>query len=195
MNLNTTELENIISNLNSPFVLVGDFNAHSDTWGSSKNNRRGKDISDLLDLKNLIVLNNGSHTHFSPSYNTFSCIDLTISTASIASKFVWKVVNDLHGSDHFPISLDLLDSKIEKTKRPKWKIKDANWDLFNPLLPPPNHTANLEQSIDASVVSFSESVIQSALASIPMTSSKSSRVPVPWWSEDIKTAIKNRKKL
>lgn len=193
MNLNILELRHLINSLEKPFLLLGDFNAHSDTWGSLKNTRRGNEINDLFDSMDLVIKNSGQHTHFSPSYNTFSCIDLTITNSSIASRFDWNVIEDLHGSDHFPISLDLLTNKIERTKRPKWRLDEANWELFSTLTTI-NCSTNLDTTIDELVTSFSNLIIQSASESIPRTSSKSKRVPVPWWSDEIKIAIKFRRK-
>lgn len=155
--------------------------------------RRGKEISDLIYSKNLIILNNGLPTHFSPSYNTFSCIDVSLSSSSIATKFNWSTHDDLHGSDHYPISINLLTKQIERKKRPKWKLNDGNWTLFN-TLSTVNCTNILDTSIDESVTKFSNLITQSASESIPKTTSKSKRTPVPWWTSEIHDAIKSRRK-
>lgn len=60
-----------------------------------------------IDELNLIVLNDGSATHFSTAYQTFSAIDLTLISLSLAPLAKWKVLQDLHHSDHFPIICEL----------------------------------------------------------------------------------------
>jgi len=41
-------LEDLINQLPSPIVLLGDFNAHSNDWDCFKNDSKGKMISDLM---------------------------------------------------------------------------------------------------------------------------------------------------
>jgi len=45
---NITELEDLICQLPPPVLLLGDFNAHSQQWGSNKRSSRGKMVEDFL---------------------------------------------------------------------------------------------------------------------------------------------------
>ena len=45
--------EDLINQVPPPIVLLGDFNAHSNEWGCSKNDSKGKMISDLMVQRNL----------------------------------------------------------------------------------------------------------------------------------------------
>ena len=47
-NLNIVLLTRLIDQLPNPFIICGDFNGHSVTWGCDKNNSRGDRIADLL---------------------------------------------------------------------------------------------------------------------------------------------------
>ena len=49
-------LENLINQLPKPFLLVGDFNAHSPEWGDSLRDGRGKLMESLLQDTDLILL-------------------------------------------------------------------------------------------------------------------------------------------
>lgn len=70
--INKQQIRNLIQQVHPPVVIMGDFNGHSESWGSSHRDTRGKIYEDLIDELNLIVLNNGSATHFSTAYQSFS---------------------------------------------------------------------------------------------------------------------------
>lgn len=57
----------------------------------------------------LVILNNGQPTHFSTASGKESIIDLTIATSNIAPNIEWNALQDLHDSDHYPISIQVLD--------------------------------------------------------------------------------------
>ena len=68
-------LENIINQLPRPFLLVGDFNAHSPEWGDSRLDGRGKLIESLLADTDLILLNSKTPTFIHSAHHTTSAID------------------------------------------------------------------------------------------------------------------------
>ena len=89
--------------LSPPIVSLGDFNAHSNEWGCSKNDSKGKMISDLMLQCNLSHFNDGCPTYLHPGTGSQSAIDLSICDPSLYFDFSWKVHGDLCGSDHFSI--------------------------------------------------------------------------------------------
>ena len=62
-------------------VLIGDFNAHHQVWGNSKNNKKGVDLLNIIDENNLCIHNDDSYTCIHP--RGVSSLDLSI-TSSIA---------------------------------------------------------------------------------------------------------------
>lgn len=80
------ELLDIVSQLEPPYVIVGDFNAHNTLWGSNHTNPKGKIIEEILTQNsNIILLNQyGEPTHFNISTRTESTIDLALSSSSIS---------------------------------------------------------------------------------------------------------------
>lgn len=60
------ELEDLTAQLPEPFVLAGDFNAHSTLWGCDKTDQRGQLVEDFI-LSNICLLNSGTRTYFSLS--------------------------------------------------------------------------------------------------------------------------------
>jgi len=58
----------------------------------------------------------------------------TLCTPSLASHAKWEILNDLHGSDHFPIIIYLFSTtNTLKFNRPFFKLKEANWVQYNIL--------------------------------------------------------------
>ena len=50
--------------LPTPFLLLGDFNAHNPLWGNPDINTRDQLIEDFITNNCLYVLNNGDNTFF-----------------------------------------------------------------------------------------------------------------------------------
>ena len=74
LNIATQDLLSLTSQLPSPLIICGDFNAHSPTWGGIRNNNRGNAVDALLlSDPDLILLNShGTPTHFSLANKSFS---------------------------------------------------------------------------------------------------------------------------
>ena len=106
--------ENLIDQLLRPFLLVGDFNAHSPVcvWGGgggdSRRDGRGKLIESLLEHTDLIIFNSKTPAFVESAYHTTSAIDLAVASPIIALDFQWSVHDDLCGSDHFPKFFEVL---------------------------------------------------------------------------------------
>lgn len=188
-----TEISNLINQLPTPFLLTGDLNAHSITWGCHATNTKGNIIESILSSFDLILLNTGLYTHFSQAHNSYSAIDLSISSPSLSPRFDWKVHSDLCNSDHFPIIISFLSSNEPRHRRPQWVSKAADWESYQNLVSL-NLDTNHHSSPTDQIVSLNSVIIKSALESIPKTSNIIKKPKPPWWNKEIETAIKNRKK-
>ena len=73
------------------FLIVGDFNTRSFTWGDIENNEHGDIIEDLLLASNVCVLNTGSLTHAHKQTDTLTCVDLTLTLSDIFVELKWQV--------------------------------------------------------------------------------------------------------
>lgn len=200
-NTSSDDISTLIQSLPSPYIICGDLNAHSPTWGIISNehfrsNSRGNIIDYLLSSdNNLSLLNHpGTPTHLNSTYGSLSAIDLTLSSTDLSPKVRWATHLDLCDSDHFPIILSshLLAPDVT-TSPPRWLINKANWPLFHNLtedtssLPdPPNSSSALE--------AFTNFVIKAAESSIPRSSGINKPRQVPWWSDEISSCIKSRRK-
>ena len=78
--LNQNDLDNLLQQLPSPYIIMGDFNAHSSLWGNQNTNFRGQIIENLINTNNLSILNNGEKTYFHEPTKTFHAIDLSLCT-------------------------------------------------------------------------------------------------------------------
>ena len=101
-NFNPKDLQDVIDQLPSPFILMGDFNGYHTLWGYEDVNNRGQQLEDLIIKNDLILFNDKSHTYFHSASGTFTSIDLTLCSPSLFLDFSWKVGHDTCGSDQFP---------------------------------------------------------------------------------------------
>ena len=99
--INIADFEHLIQQLPKPFIIMGDFNSHSNIWGCRDTDQNGRIIEDVINRNNLLLYNNKTYTYLHPGTGTYSAIDLTLADASIFLDYSWKVHNDTCGSDHF----------------------------------------------------------------------------------------------
>ena len=184
------ELDNIVQQLPTPFVLLGDFNAHNILWGSSHISDRGHKVEDFISRHDLCLYNSNSPTYLHPGTGTYTSIDLTICSPSLLLDYEWKVADDLHSSDHFPITLENT-SKIDDVI-PQWNIKKADWAFFETLC---KSRLNNETIFDAvnPIQHFTSILISIADESIPKSSPNSKKPQKPWVTKECKEAIKQRR--
>ena len=126
-NLNIV-LSRLIDQLPTPFVVCGDFNGHSITWGCDKNNSWGYRIDDFITDNNICLLNDGSYTFLHTATGTFTAIDISLCSPSICMEIDFMVESDTYGSDHFPIILQICVSLPDAL--PRWNFSRADWAQF-----------------------------------------------------------------
>ena len=115
------EITELIDQLTPPYLLVGDFNAHNPLWGEHRNNTRGNKLAEIILNKNLVVLNKKAPTYHRLYDNTSSIIDLTLTTPTQAPNYNWTRLEDLHGSDHYPIVIrETTNNRTLNKKNGRW---------------------------------------------------------------------------
>ena len=60
LNFNFNDVQNLINELPAPFLLLGDFNAHSPLWGGEIVDNKGKVIERLVDTNDIALYNDGT---------------------------------------------------------------------------------------------------------------------------------------
>jgi len=74
--VNIQELDALANQLPSPFIILGDFNAHNPMWGGDRIDTRGKMVENFISNHHLCLFNDGQPTYIHPGYGTSTAIDL-----------------------------------------------------------------------------------------------------------------------
>ena len=170
----------------SPYMVLGDFNARHRLWGDEVNNTRGNIIEKLISKTNISILNNGSPTSYHVQTNTYTCIDLSLCSPICKIDYDWRVMDDLHGSDHFPIIIKSQDNNPQTSSTKRWNTKRANWAKFNNLTAlDPITIGNVNESIK----NLNEHMEEAAKNSMPIVGRKRLNKSLPWWNDECSRAV------
>ncbi len=193
------EIDNLVGQLPSPFLLLGDFNGHSDLWTNSDlcdgivmNDQKGKAMESVLENFDLCLLNDGSPTYLHHATGSLTAIDLSICTPDIFMDFNWKVHEHLCGSDHFPIFIDVIQA-LPDEQVPKWKLHKANWVEFERLC---SASINRQAFVndDNPLASFMQILSEVATKTVPKSSANPHKKHNPWFNDECRKVTKARNK-
>lgn len=193
------EVENLLSHLCRPCVVMGDFNSHHRSWGSSISNTLGNDLLDIINNQNLCVLNDGSPTRRTEPLINKSAVDLTITSPSLASSISWKTIASTHGSDHFPIILQFSQIKISYVPRApprlKYKINNDKWSDYKSHIENNfNLLPNISQGTTICSDSLTKYMLKAADATFQLKNCAVGRLhSPPWWDAECSLAVAQRK--
>ena len=188
-NLSVSDLESLTKQLPEPFILLGDLNGHSELWGCNDTNPKGAVIEKFIDDNNLCIFNTNKHTYLHPASGHYSALDLSICTPDLFLDFDWDVLDDQHGSDHFPTILKR--NSDESTSTPKYKFNKADWENFQNLCVEELNSDNFE-NITHPVDRFTTLLSFIADECIPKTKGKAHKSR-PWFNDDCKKAVRIRR--
>ncbi|KAI5724929.1 hypothetical protein M8J77_008903 [Diaphorina citri] len=192
----SVDLDNLSNQLRPPFIILGDFNSHHTIWGSAVSNARGKEVEKWFLNKNIDLLNDGSHTYVSMSYNSTSAIDLTFCSADLGLLLSWDVNKYLHDSDHYPILIKPFQREQTNIHREssKWHYERADWGGFHTQLDSKHQNMILNPDTDLAIEDFTQDIISACVNNIPRSNPQNAKPRVPWWNEDCYKAIKEKNK-
>lgn len=188
--LRQQDLDNLVTQLMPPFIIVGDINGKNAMWGGNTTDNRGQIVEQIMLDHNLGLLNTGSFTHHHTQTNTSSAIDISLCTADILHKFSWRTHEDLCGSDHYPVLIEE-HQRCPVARESRYILKKANWKLFeeqtaiNDFQENSNINTRLEHAISI--------IKEAANASIPRSSTSEPKYRVPWWCDEIRRVNWKRK--
>ena len=185
------DLENIISKLPKPYMILGDFNAHSTLWGDDNTCAEGRKVEDFLNVNDEIAMfNTKAKTFLSSTHHTYSSIDLSLCSADTLLDYYWSVLDDLYGSDHFPIVLKGVNKDNHVDLVPQYNIKKANWSKFRDLCSQ-EFEPDLAQDPDHINI-LTDGIRKIMDQSIPLSNPNGKR-PKPWFNKDVQEACKKSK--
>ncbi|KAI5747442.1 hypothetical protein M8J77_014609 [Diaphorina citri] len=192
----SVDLDNLSNQLRPPFIILGDFNSHNTIWGSTVSNARGKEVEKWFLNKNIHLLNDGSHTYVSMSYNSTSAIDLTFCSNDLGLLLSWDVNKYLHDSDHYPILLKSLEREQVNVHQEsfKWHYERADWGGFHAQLDSKHQNMVLNPDTELAIEEFTQDILSACENNIPRSNPQNVKPRVPWWNEDCYKAIKEKNK-
>ena len=76
--LSLKDLDDLVPQLPSPFILLGYFNGHNILWGSKDINDKGRIIESFIENHGLCLYNTKSSTYLHPAIGTYTSLDLSI---------------------------------------------------------------------------------------------------------------------
>ncbi|XP_055947029.1 uncharacterized protein LOC129980674 [Argiope bruennichi] len=148
-------------------IIIGDLNAKHTAWGCSSDNDRGIDVLQMMDQNEFIILNDGSHTHSSFSYNTSKALDIAMTSAELVPQCSWSVLDNI-GSNHLPILIELnKKQKIFHSKENFWNFNKANWDSFSDSVDKEISTVPMTGNLNNDWNNFKNIIPKYAKACIP----------------------------
>ena len=178
------KLDHLIDQLPKPVIVIGYFNSHRAFWGCTDTNDKGRIIEDFITGQDLVLLNDKFSTYLHPATGSYSSLDLTICSPKIFPDLKWKVVDDLHGSDHFPIQVSEVGPSVQQRPQ-RWKLHKANWEQFRVHCEQSIHRNAFEDSENRAEL-FTSLLYSAAVKSIPRTSINPKHPNKPWFNDDCK---------
>ena len=137
-------------------------------------------------------MNDKSHTYLDSGKGTVTSIDLSVCHPSLSLDFYWSVCENQHSSDHFPIIIESIQTSTEY-HNPKWKLNEADWDLFHSLCDQTLPSLSLSES-DNPIADFTFSLMDISEKCMSKTSTNPKKSS-PWSNDDCKEAITQKNKL
>lgn len=124
-----------LTNCNSSYFLIGDFNSKHTLWNNVKSNQGGKALYDEMSIRNFVVHHSQTPTYFPPQSRALhpSTIDLVL-TNNLHSISTITTSNELT-SDHLPILFTIDCFEIPKcATKLNYRYDLANWQQFQRIL-------------------------------------------------------------
>lgn len=118
-------------------LLCGDFNAHSEEWGSVLPCHNGNNLNEAMLETGFNCLNDGTATTLSDPHNHSSVIDLAIIHASLALRFRHTILSDTWSSDYYPLTIQanlLFQNTQIPQRRHRLHTVNTNWGKFKTFL-------------------------------------------------------------
>ena len=176
----------------SSFLIAGDFNSQSQSWGYDTLDKRGEEIEAWQDEKHLILANDPTDepTFYSRRWHSTTTPDLALCTEDIHKRLSREVGPQLGGSDHHPVLLRISGKPpADCPQHPRWNYKKAKWGLFGIRTNELTRDITVEgRNINNVVRDFNASIMKAAKETIPRGVRKDY---TPYWTPTLQNAHDN----
>lgn len=116
----------------SPGVILGDFNAHSYTWGPVHIGGRSDVLEGLIEDFGMAVLNSGAPTRCPPPPISSRAPDVSLCTLGLRHSFTWEIIQNPHGSDHLPIKMSIQTRPTNTVPVCRTNLtRHINWEIYS----------------------------------------------------------------
>jgi len=186
-------------------IVVGDLNAHSQTWKDSSTSTRGRILEEVVSDRELVILNTGSPTYITnTTTHNNSVIDLAISTRDMALRCNHTVLNNCLGSDHLVsmVTVDEVAELEEDVGMHRWKLEKADWKAYKEQSRVTINPTIITDNLDDTMTNLIKAINNTAATTIPerkpFKTNKSKRrktKPLPFWNENCTNTIYERNKI
>ena len=154
------------------WMIVGDFNSHSPSWGYPSINAKGEEVEHWIVSNRLVLINTPTDppTFYSRVWKTTSTPDIAIATDNIQKIAKREVSEQLGGSDHKPVILTLAKQVNTNAGKmpPSWNYKKADWKRFRELTDIYTKSITFSKhSVNKNASNFNSAVLKAARESIP----------------------------
>ena len=169
------------------FLVIGDFNSHSQSWGYDHMDRRGEEVETWQDDHNLLLINEPEDqpTFYSRRWQSTSTPDLGFCTEDIHKCVTREVGEQLGGSDHRPVYLTLQYNTLQEPSLPRWNYKKAKWGAYRELTDALCSDIRVDgRDIDKVTKDFNAALLKAAHKCIPRGSRRDYK---PYWNDDLET--------
>ncbi|XP_063386143.1 uncharacterized protein LOC134672173 [Cydia fagiglandana] len=199
-----THLEQFLQQYaNREHIVCGDLNGWHTTWGSVRNNDRGREIHDLAIKFDLISCNIGNEPTFETEINKHgqirhSIVDLTLATPRTANNILdWKVNKEIiPSSDHHGIEFKIKSDNIRHNKKKststyKYQTDKTNWDNFKTKLKENFDASNIlgtdideldNNGLDNYINEMTNVILKTCDATLTL---KKPHQKIPWWTQEL----------
>lgn len=191
------ELQHYVDQLHPPFLIAGDFNAHSSLLSSAcpRPNATGRSLEMLLNNNAISLLNDlDFYTYIDRRSGRRSCLDLFLVSSCVSPYFTLRLLRDV-GSDHYPIlaSSTVVPLTLDAAPVPRWKVTRAGLDSFASALSPSAvvQPAAVQELSDDLTSRLTHAAIQCFTRA---SGRKPDRLVSPWWSEECRVAVQRRRR-
>ena len=174
------------------FIIVGDFNSHSQSWGYDHTDARGEELEDWQDEHQLQLVNDPDDppTFFHRGWRTCSTPDLAFCSENINRGIKREVGQQLGGSDHKPVFLTIETQVVPiDVPKPRWNYKKAKWSVFavraNELTKGIRVQGRNENHV---IKEWNKCILQAAQETIPRGARRDYK---PFWSNELKELEEN----
>ena len=172
-------------------MIVGYFNSHNYLCVGNTNDAKGKVMERFMTKSNICLFNDYTSTYLHPATGSLTSIDLTNCSPSLFMDFTWRVEEDLHGSDHFPI-ISKSHYHPPDDRPPKWQFHKADWTLFKDLCLEAFPQDDLDGGLQ--LETFFDKLCEISNETIPKSNPNPKKAQKPWFSDECKEAILERKR-